>query len=97
MTRSQFDFIEQTLPALAASQHTPEVVSVEVVVPAGVTIDDEQVRAVAPMLAKRLYPTRFFGETVNVEQIDATTYHADVLAVGTPFSAVNFSARQNGR
>jgi hypothetical protein len=97
MTRSIFDFIEQTLPALAESQHTPEVVSVAVVVPAGVTISDEQVRDVAPQIAKALYPTRFFGATVNVEQIDATTYHADVLVVGTPYSAVNFKSTQNGR
>lgn len=70
--------------------HTPEAVSVLVV-----TDDMDTAAAVGPMLAKRLYPDRYFGRVFHTEHVPGGIA-VDVEAIGTPLSAIRITAG-NGR
>lgn len=74
--------------ALAARPEEPEVVSVLVAGDLeGYPVNVNVARAVAPLVARALYPGRAFGEVLHLERDGSGDWLADVEALGVPLSA----------
>jgi hypothetical protein len=84
--------VTRQVAELAAGSSSIEAVSVLVVPPAGIELDGSVAAQVGPLLARQLYPERFFGAALHVEAgSEPGSFIVDVEALARPLSAVRFN------